>query len=85
MLEHRIATAEKKNLEIKFDIILLDVVCCRGNGFDFLPKIREICDTPVIMLTALDGEEELINGLNLGADDYKPFSARVGCSPGSSK
>ena len=48
-----------------------------GNGFDFLPKIREICDTPVIMLTALDEEEELINGLNLGADDYitKPFSA----------
>jgi two-component system response regulator CpxR len=77
MLEHRIATAEKKLRRSSFDIILLDVMLPGGNGFDFLPKIREICDTPVIMLTALDGEEELINGLNLGADDYitKPFSA----------
>ena len=48
-----------------------------GNGFDFLPIIRKICDTPVIMLTALDEEDELINGLDLGADDYitKPFNA----------
>ena len=77
MLEHRIATAEKKLRRSSFDIILLDVMLPGGNGFDFLPKIREICDTPVIMLTALDEEEELINGLNLGADDYitKPFSA----------
>ena len=48
-----------------------------GMDLIFYQKIREICDTPVIMLTALDEEEELINGLNLGADDYitKPFSA----------
>ena len=48
-----------------------------GSGFDFLPKIRRICDIPIIMLTALDEEDELVNGLNLGADDYitKPFKA----------
>ena len=48
------------------------------NGFNFLPIIRRICDVPVIMLTALDEDEELINGLDLGADDYitKPFNAK---------
>ena len=44
----------------------------------FLPIIREVCDVPVIMLTALDEEDELVNGLDLGADDYitKPFSSK---------
>ena len=38
----------------------------------------EVCDVPVIMLTALDEEDELVNGLDLGADDYitKPFSSK---------
>ena len=36
-----------------------------GSGFDFLPTIRKMCDVPVIMLTALDEEDELVNGLDL--------------------
>ena len=61
-----------------FDIILLDVMLPGGSGFDFLPIIRKICDIPVIMLTALDQEDELVKGLNLGADDYitKPFTGK---------
>ena len=60
------------------DLILLDVMMPGGSGFDFLPTIRKMCDVPVIMLTALDEEDELVNGLDLGADDYitKPFSPK---------
>lgn len=77
VVESRIASAEKRIRRSNFDIILLDVMLPGGNGFDFLPIIRKICDTPVIMLTALDEEDELVNGLDLGADDYitKPFNA----------
>jgi len=77
-MEHRIKSAEKKLRCSSYDIVLLDVMLPEGNGFDFLPKIRTICETPVIMLTALDEEDELVKGLGLGADDYitKPFRAR---------
>ena len=78
VIEHRIASAEKLLRRLDFDVVLLDVMMPEGNGFDFLPKIRTICETPVIMLTALDEEDELVKGLDLGADDYitKPFRAR---------
>ena len=78
VLEHRVASAEKR-LEIdSFDAVLLDVMLPEGNGFQFLPRIRKITDVPVIMLTALAEENELVTGLNLGADDYitKPFKAK---------
>jgi DNA-binding response OmpR family regulator len=78
VLEHRVASAEKR-LEIDcFDAVLLDVMLPEGNGFQFLPRIRRITDVPVIMLTALAEENELVTGLNLGADDYitKPFKAK---------
>jgi DNA-binding response OmpR family regulator len=69
VLEHRVASAEKR-LEIDcFDAVLLDVMLPEGNGFQFLPRIRKITDVPVIMLTALAEENELVTGLNLGADD----------------
>lgn len=76
VIKHRIANAEAQLKKIKFDVVLLDVMMPEGNGFDFLPTIRNISDVPVIMLTALDEEDEMVNGLNLGADDYitKPFS-----------
>lgn len=78
VMEHRIQSAEKRLKRSNFDIILLDVMLPEGSGFDFIPIIRKICDVPVIMLTALDQEDELVSGLNLGADDYitKPFSAK---------
>jgi len=76
--ESRITSAEKQLKKFEFDIVLLDVMLPGGSGFDFLPTIRKMCDVPVIMLTALDEEDELVNGLDLGADDYitKPFSPK---------
>jgi len=76
--ESRITSAEKQLKKFEFDIILLDVMLPGGSGFDFLPTIRKMFDVPVIMLTALDEEDELVNGLDLGADDYitKPFSPK---------
>ncbi len=78
VIESRITSAEKQLKKFEFDIILLDVMLPGGSGFDFLPTIRKMSDVPVIMLTALDEEDELVNGLDLGADDYitKPFSPK---------
>lgn len=60
------------------DLILLDVMMPDINGFDVLKKIREVNSVPVIMLTAKGEEDDRIQGLELGADDYitKPFSPR---------
>lgn len=60
-----------------FDMILLDVMLPALNGFEVLERIRAIDrDQPVIMLTAKSGDDDVIQGLALGADDYvsKPFS-----------
>ncbi len=60
-----------------YDLILLDVIMPKMNGFDLLSEIRrKKMDTPVIMLTALTDENDKITGLDRGADDYvsKPFS-----------
>ncbi len=60
----------------RVDLILLDVMMPRLNGFQVLTQIRESSDIPVIFLTARLEEEDKILGLGLGADDYvvKPFS-----------
>ena len=60
------------------DLILLDIMMPDINGFDVLRKIREVSTVPVIMLTAKGEEDDRIQGLELGADDYitKPFSPR---------
>jgi two-component system KDP operon response regulator KdpE len=60
------------------DLILLDVEMPGMDGFEVLRRIREIGDTPVIMLTVRSDENDKIKGLDLGADDYvtKPFSPR---------
>ncbi len=62
----------------KPDLILLDVMLPKMDGFEVLRKIREKQSTPVIMLTAREEEVDKILGLELGADDYitKPFSVR---------
>ena len=60
-----------------FDLIILDVMMPKKNGFEVLSEIREKrISTPVIMLTALSQEYNKVKGLDLGADDYlpKPFS-----------
>lgn len=66
-----------KALSGKFDLILLDVMLPGMDGFEICRRIRcEDKDQPIIMLTAKTSDEEIIQGLSLGADDYvaKPFS-----------
>jgi DNA-binding response OmpR family regulator len=60
------------------DLILLDVMMPDIDGFEVLSMIREVSQTPVIMLTAKGEEDDRVRGLELGADDYitKPFSPR---------
>lgn len=58
------------------DLVILDVMMPRMDGWDTLKRIREMSDVPVIVLTARDAEQERLRGFELGADDYvtKPFS-----------
>ncbi|BFM51388.1 response regulator [Marinomonas sp. THO17] len=60
------------------DLVLLDVMMPRLNGFDTLKRLREKWSVPVLMLTAKGDEIDRVVGLELGADDYlpKPFSER---------
>jgi DNA-binding response OmpR family regulator len=66
-----------KALTGKFDLILLDVMLPGMNGFEICNRIREQDhEQAIIMLTAKSSDEDIIEGLSLGADDYvaKPFS-----------
>ncbi|WCF06864.1 response regulator transcription factor [Paenibacillus thiaminolyticus] len=73
-------------LHRKFNLIILDIMLPGMNGFEVLSKLRQAgVRTPVIILTARNAEEEVVQGLKCGADDYitKPFGvaellARVG-------
>jgi two-component system KDP operon response regulator KdpE len=60
------------------DLILLDIMMPRLDGFETLRMLREFSNVPVIMLTAKGEEDDKVKGLELGADDYvtKPFGAR---------
>lgn len=68
----------EKALEKKPDLILLDIMLPKLDGFEVCKRIREKMSTPIIMLTARDEEVDKVLGLELGADDYmtKPFSVR---------
>jgi OmpR family response regulator RpaB len=68
------------------DVVVLDIMMPKMDGYGVTKEIRKISDTPIIILTALGDVAERITGLELGADDYvvKPFSpkeleARVKC------
>lgn len=58
-----------------FDLILLDIMIPRINGFELCKRIRTFSDIPIIMVTAKDEISDKVIGLDLGADDYitKPF------------
>lgn len=62
-----------------FDLVILDVMLPKEDGFSVLKKIREISDVPVLMLTAMNDESTQILSFNSEADDYmsKPFSLVV--------
>ncbi len=61
------------------DLLILDINLPDGNGLDFLKRIRNTSQIPVLILTANDTEMDEVMGLQLGADDYvtKPFSLMV--------
>lgn len=70
--------AVSKARTINPDLILLDVMLPKLDGFSVCRKIRETSSVPIIMLTAREEEVDKVLGLELGADDYmtKPFSLR---------
>lgn len=61
------------------DLIVLDAMMPGVSGFDVCKQIRKVSNTPVIMLTALNQEQNILQGLDAGADDYlaKPFSPEI--------
>jgi DNA-binding response OmpR family regulator len=64
-------------LRMNYDLVVLDILLPTIDGREVLRKIRSgNIQTPVIFLTAVDSENDVVHGLNLGADDYltKPFS-----------
>ncbi len=68
----------RQALEAGPDLILLDVMLPKMDGFEVLERVRQKHDTPIIMLTAREEETDKVAGLERGADDYitKPFSMR---------
>lgn len=66
----------RKAYEIRPDVIILDVMMAEMDGWTTCQRLRQVCDTPIIMLTASAGESDVVKGLVLGADDYltKPCS-----------
>src|SRR5438105_2292140 len=63
-----------------FDLIILDVMLPETDGFTIVRRLRlRRNQTPILMLTARDAPKDIVEGLNLGADDYlvKPFSLDV--------
>jgi DNA-binding response OmpR family regulator len=68
---------EKKAMSGDFDLILLDILLPKKNGYEVLQTIRKHgMRTPVLMLTARGATEDIVQGLDYGADDYltKPFA-----------
>ena len=68
----------------KPDLVVLDVTMPHVDGFQACEQMRRLGDAPIIMLTGQGNEENIVRGLDLGADDYvikpfqlKPFMARV--------
>jgi len=62
----------------KFDLVMLDVMMPGKDGFAVCQELRRFTDVPIFMLTALNRPEDIVRGLELGADNYitKPFNFR---------
>ncbi len=85
--EHRIdptlaagfAEGREQALAGEYDVVILDVRLPGGSGYDLCADLRrQNVSVPVLMLTALDGVDDRVRGLTMGADDYltKPFAFR---------
>lgn len=61
----------------KYDLIILDIMLGRCSGLDFLKMIRKEINRPIILLTAKDAKNDILEGFECGADDYitKPFDS----------
>ena len=61
------------------NLIILDVMMPGSNGFEVCQRIRQVSDDPLIMLTSLNREQDMLQGLAAGADDFlsKPFSPEI--------
>lgn len=77
---HRVDTINDPSVvtleKIKYyDLILLDIMMPKIDGYDVIKKYRELTNSPIIFLTAKVAEKDILYGLSLGADDYllKPF------------
>ncbi|HVB49134.1 MAG TPA: response regulator [Burkholderiales bacterium] len=89
MAGYRVRTAQDRREMIEDlraqalpDLVLLDVMLPDGNGFDILAAMRcsgKLAMLPVVMLTALEGQDDIRRGLELGADGYitKPYSKKI--------
>lgn len=71
-------TVKQAKEESEYDLVLLDVTLPDGNGFELFKEIKQTNDVPIIFLTAKDEEINVVQGLELGAEDYvvKPFRVR---------
>ena len=60
-------------------LIILDILLPGNDGFDVCERIRKVSDDPIIMLTALNSEQDMLRGLTAGADDFlsKPFKPEI--------
>lgn len=63
----------------KYDLVILDVSLPDGSGFDICRSIRQTSKVPIMFLTAMDEETDIIMGLDIGGDDYitKPFKLAI--------
>ena len=70
--------AIEKALSKDYDVIVMDIMMPKRDGFSAIREIKKIKDVPVIVLSARTMEEDKLNGFNLGIDDYviKPFSPK---------
>lgn len=79
------SVAEKGNtalamiFENTYDLLILDIMLPDINGYDICKEVRKNRDTPIIFITALDSQENILKGYSYGCDDYivKPFSLPV--------
>lgn len=73
-----IVSAKSKIKKQEYDLYLLDITLPDGEGFEICKDIKEKSNSPVIFLTAKDEETDVVQGLDMGADDYvvKPFRTR---------
>ena len=76
------ADSGKKAVDVfnteKIDFVILDLMLPEMTGEEVCEHLRTVSSVPILMLTAKTGDDDIVNGLNIGADDYmtKPFSMK---------